>query len=452
MGTVEGENNVKYDVQLNEGLDLYHENSLTLILKQIQPRTKVLEFGPAFGRMTRVLKEKKCEVYCVEMNKEAVEIVSQIADKVIQGDIEQGKWLDEWREEKFDYIIFADVLEHLKDPVSVLENASNLLRENGQVYFSVPNIAHDAVLEGLYNNQFEYQNMGILDKTHLKFFTYFSVEEMCYKCKLKPIYKAATHYTIDMTGINTGSRKVEWIRNSNRPFGDVYQFIYGVKKEDGILLESIYEDNHCECIENQSPFFLQVFFDKGEGYNEDDSTKFWFPNELSLNLKIRVPESDRVRKIRIDPINTQCILSLNTLQMIMENGENKKIEEVCSNADSIYRNIYFFSTMDPQMDLGNIQNLTKEIEISLDIIKSDFKIDTWWKDQLAYSDHCLEKEVKENESLSEQLRLYQKKTKELEETKEKQERELKKDRRIILKQIQKDDEYLKNQIYCKCNR
>lgn len=49
---------MEYNVDLYDGLDIFQENPLTLILKQIRPRSSVLEFGPAYGRMTRYLKEK----------------------------------------------------------------------------------------------------------------------------------------------------------------------------------------------------------------------------------------------------------------------------------------------------------------------------------------------------------------------------------------------------------
>jgi len=75
-------------------------------------------------------------------------------------------------EKYFDLIIFNDVLEHMYDPWSALEKAKTLLTENGIIIVSLPNIRHKSVLKELiFNDNFEYKSAGILDATHIRFFT-----------------------------------------------------------------------------------------------------------------------------------------------------------------------------------------------------------------------------------------------------------------------------------------
>jgi len=71
----------------------------------------------------------------------------------------------------FDLVVFADVLEHLPDPVRVLRNVHSLLNPGARVVISVPNVAHLSVRAQLFFGRFQYSTRGILDRTHLRFFT-----------------------------------------------------------------------------------------------------------------------------------------------------------------------------------------------------------------------------------------------------------------------------------------
>jgi 2-polyprenyl-3-methyl-5-hydroxy-6-metoxy-1,4-benzoquinol methylase len=68
-------------------------------------------------------------------------------------------------------VVFADVLEHLPDPVRVLRNVHSLLNPGARVVISVPNVAHLSVRAQLFFGRFQYSTRGILDRTHLRFFT-----------------------------------------------------------------------------------------------------------------------------------------------------------------------------------------------------------------------------------------------------------------------------------------
>lgn len=71
----------------------------------------------------------------------------------------------------FDYIIFADVLEHLYNPQKVLENVKEYLKDDGYVLSTIPNVMHFSVVKQLINGRWTYEEAGILDKTHIRFFT-----------------------------------------------------------------------------------------------------------------------------------------------------------------------------------------------------------------------------------------------------------------------------------------
>ncbi|HHQ4902869.1 TPA: class I SAM-dependent methyltransferase, partial [Aeromonas veronii] len=163
----------KYNVEL----DLETENSLSIIIKQIRPKARVLEFGPAHGRLTRYLKESlDCIVDIIELDENAGKEASFYARHALLGselgNIENYQWESKLDGNKYDFIIFADVLEHLYSPGKVLQSIKSFLSNNGVVIISVPNVGHDGVLLELFNEEFNYRDTGLLDDTHIRFFTY----------------------------------------------------------------------------------------------------------------------------------------------------------------------------------------------------------------------------------------------------------------------------------------
>ncbi|MGW8824284.1 glycosyltransferase [Paenibacillus lautus] len=161
-------------------IDMSSDNSLSLILRQVKPGSRILEFGPALGYMTQYLKEELgCIVYCVEIDADAASIASQFCDKMIVADLDELEyWGSQLGEQQFDFLIFADVLEHLRDPWNVLTYSKKFLDEGGKVLTSIPNIGHNAVIMKLLLGEFDYTNLGLLDNTHIRFFTRKSVHSL----------------------------------------------------------------------------------------------------------------------------------------------------------------------------------------------------------------------------------------------------------------------------------
>ena len=95
--------------------------------------------------------------------------------------------LENVADDRFDVIVFGDVLEHLRDPLVVLRKAKALLADRGSVVASIPNIAHGSVRLALLAGRFDYQELGLLDSTHVRFFTRSSVEDLFREAGLVPI-------------------------------------------------------------------------------------------------------------------------------------------------------------------------------------------------------------------------------------------------------------------------
>jgi 2-polyprenyl-3-methyl-5-hydroxy-6-metoxy-1,4-benzoquinol methylase len=149
------------------------------IVSLVPPATRVLEFGCATGYMSEVLKRKLgCTVIGVEIDPEAAALAEQHTERVIVGDAEKIDYAVELAGEEFDVVLFADVLEHLKEPGDVLRRVRPFIAESGVVIASIPNIAHGSVRLALLGGEFRYRDWGLLDDTHLRFFTRSSIQDL----------------------------------------------------------------------------------------------------------------------------------------------------------------------------------------------------------------------------------------------------------------------------------
>lgn len=185
LGTKDLENNYDFD----DNSYVYDENkkndSHVAVVKQIKDNSTVLDIGCASGILGSIIaKNKNCIVDGIEYDKESCRVLKK---RNIYRDIYNFSITDFQGEEykkfiklnrKYDYIVFADVLEHLVDPWQVLVNISSLLNKDGKIIISLPNIAHLDIIKGLINNEFNYTRWGILDKTHIRFFTPSSLKDM----------------------------------------------------------------------------------------------------------------------------------------------------------------------------------------------------------------------------------------------------------------------------------
>lgn len=159
----------------------YYTNARVGIIDCIEKEREdvfsVLEIGCGMGgTLARIHYEyPNANLKGIELMDKVVDIGKSYFD-IQQGDIESGVF--PFGDEKFDYIIFGDVLEHLREPEIVLKRMSYHLTATGSFICSIPNIMHISVIYPLLRGEFQYQDAGILDRTHLRFFTLESIYKM----------------------------------------------------------------------------------------------------------------------------------------------------------------------------------------------------------------------------------------------------------------------------------
>lgn len=181
----------KYDLKTDHYVykksDPYSSHSQILRWIEDERPEDVLEIGTATGYLTAEMRKLGCKVTGVEQDPEMAEIARQYCHKMLVGDIETLDFKDLGR---YNAVILGDVLEHVRNPRVVLEKVSGLLKPGGKVLISLPNVANIWIRLNLLLGRFNYSRVGLLDESHLRFFT------------LQTSRKLATDSGLDIIGIN----------------------------------------------------------------------------------------------------------------------------------------------------------------------------------------------------------------------------------------------------------
>jgi 2-polyprenyl-3-methyl-5-hydroxy-6-metoxy-1,4-benzoquinol methylase len=162
-------------------------------LRRFLGRSKdVLDVGCGEGFLARQLTEDGHRVSGIDMLEIPRHRESFVAyDKMDLDDVQSTARLAA-RQDRFDYVILLDILEHLRQPEPLLRTAASLLKPHGKIILSVPNVANITVRLGLLLGSFDYTERGILDRTHLKFFTRRTTRDMIEHCGLRSLEEKTT--------------------------------------------------------------------------------------------------------------------------------------------------------------------------------------------------------------------------------------------------------------------
>jgi len=339
---------MKYDYEL----DLEDRNSLSVLLSRIQLNSTVLEFGPANGRMTKYMKERlNCKVYAVEIDKDAAKDAEKYTEKIIVDNIENYNWQEEFKGLKFDYIIFADVLEHLYDPKKVLKSIKNFLKDNGSILVSIPNIAHNAILLGLLKNEFNYNPTGLLDDTHIRFFTKKTFDNLIRECKYFTIFESAIFVNPINTELHNGYDETlpavsQFLQSL--PCGEIYQFIYEFAKNKRDLISDFSSEYKTYNLN-----FIQLYINIESSLLKNNLIQLPIrkTNEIQeFIFSIFERQFPSFTTLRLDIFNDACVLILHELKFVQQNGnEIDLMRHISANHLIRHHNTFFFSTHSPQI-------------------------------------------------------------------------------------------------------
>ncbi len=196
---------------------------------------RVLDVGCAGGYVARSLNRQGCIVSGVDIDADSAAEAKDDLERLVIGDLDELDLVAEFGEESFDAVIFGDVLEHLRHPVAVVRASRRLIRPRGMVVVSVPNVAHGDLQLHLLSGHWDYREVGLLDDTHLRFFTVDTVPQLLAEAGL--LIGDMRRVRLPLFGTELGVRPedypaevVDFVRA--QPEHETYQFVVQAFRDD----------------------------------------------------------------------------------------------------------------------------------------------------------------------------------------------------------------------------
>lgn len=170
-----------YQEEVNQAILRYLDSQE---LPESPPR--VLDVGCGYGQLGKEFRERGYQVWGVEREASAAARAAERLDHVVTADLMDAALIDkELAGSEFDIIVFSDVLEHIPDAQGLVTSLLPFLTPTGRVIISVPNVANWHTRLGLLFGHFTYRDTGVLDRTHVRFFTVRSTIDFVRECELR---------------------------------------------------------------------------------------------------------------------------------------------------------------------------------------------------------------------------------------------------------------------------
>lgn len=229
--------NVTYDYRPDMILNILNDeaNPLNQISRIIPDGAKVLDIGAGNGILACVLKEthKNLVIDGIEPDSYAVVLARRHYRNVYSGFAQD--FLDQISAEDYDFIVLADVIEHIFDPYSFLKELILRISAKTKIIISVPNIAFGAVRASLLSGNFDYVDSGILEKTHVRFFTLKTMKSVIENIDMnieKLYFLQRDIFQTEIPGDNSLSNYFFYRQILRDELSSVYQFLFVLTKKD----------------------------------------------------------------------------------------------------------------------------------------------------------------------------------------------------------------------------
>ncbi len=304
-------------------------DSLAQIARMVRDGSAVLDLGTSSGALGRYLTEaKQCVVDGVELDDSARELARPYYRTLLSLNLETADLGAQFQTATYDAIICADVLEHLRDPGLVLRQLAPLLRAEGKLIISVPNIGYAGLVATLIAGEFEYRRTGILDSTHLRFFTRKSLLELLAKSGFGA--QRIQSVLVDPTDSEFAEQLRSRVANNvvgtvlQSPDALAYQFI--IEAQPGPHAEAVIAQlAHDAPLPSPRGLVIttQLYWSGAEGNFSEDQTVLGISGpatgqiELSLNLPA---QCGPIARLRLDPVNCTGYFRVDELALRSASG------------------------------------------------------------------------------------------------------------------------------------
>jgi 2-polyprenyl-3-methyl-5-hydroxy-6-metoxy-1,4-benzoquinol methylase len=210
-------------------------NPLFRIAKKLENNSTVLDVGAGNGLFADVINELgiKINLHGIEPNQVGAEKASAKYKSFYQG------YLSDYisshgLKNKYDVIILADVIEHVPNSINLLQEAKRILNDNGVIYLSVPNVAFASLRASLLAGSWDYQDWGLLERTHLRFFTKKTLVSVAKSIEMEITnidYLRRNPFNMDVRIQDYNVNPISIHDIAKDPLSTVYQFVIKLSKQ-----------------------------------------------------------------------------------------------------------------------------------------------------------------------------------------------------------------------------
>lgn len=212
-------------------IDLESNSSASRVARLVGKNKTILEVGCGPGSQSKVFHGLLgCDVVGIEIDPTRAEKARSYCREVHVANLETDDLNDFLKNEKFDVIVCADVLEHLRNPEDLLIELKYFLKPDGYLVASIPNITHASIIYEMIHGRFEYKKEGLLDSTHIKLFSCASalllIEGANYwVAELQKVRSLPQHTEFKTNPISPEDKQILATIQSRNPDANTYQFI-----------------------------------------------------------------------------------------------------------------------------------------------------------------------------------------------------------------------------------
>jgi len=204
-------------------------STLNRVIRLVGSNRRVIDLGSGPGVVASRLAQRGCDITVVDGDRDALRLASYHAKHAYCMDLNDPTWTQRLeKDDRYDVVILADILEHLVDPDAALQNAAKLLAPGGHVVLSLPNISHNGIVATLWQGSFKYSDTGLLDRTHVRFYGAHDID---------PLLAGASLALEHVEFVTAHPRQTEFaeawealplrakLSLRSNPYGNVYQFV-----------------------------------------------------------------------------------------------------------------------------------------------------------------------------------------------------------------------------------
>lgn len=292
----------------------------------VQPNSRVLDLGCGTGALGTWLKlHKHCAVDGLTLSKDEANQASLHYRRIVIGNLETASLAEFFEPHAYDYIVCADVLEHLQHPEKTLADCHDLLAPNGRLLVSVPNVAYVGLIAELLEGKFGYRDEGLLDRTHLRFFTRSTLlatlaQNRWLPIQVTPIRRAVLDSEFDVAFDALPPAVSRYLLGA--PDAGTYQFIVTCKATQEI---STVPDklNQPVPFALQPQFTAELFLRDTDGYNQRTKlTARGIVGNGHQTIRFQIPAHPTGwSALRLDPADRPGFLNLYQIKLLNEQSE-----------------------------------------------------------------------------------------------------------------------------------